>query len=194
MANGTRSYWGGTMPPFKPRSPRIWSEGYVHVIGEDWYLLVWTEALCYRGIVYRLRPYRVLGDLWDDDWQANQFGRRNIVAKAKSFLKAALGNAEKRSTAEKEASCDLLAEHAPAVLEFMTALVGPDGEPRKTATITLFAERGMFHVVLSERQEGLKLFASGSGLLDALRALDGRLIDDPVDWQVDDRPKGKPRR
>lgn len=85
----------------------------------------------------------------------------------------------------------------PALHEYLTLGTNPDGTPRRTSTLTLFAEHGSFKLYLNERDAGASLCASGSTVQDTLAALEVLLEAENVPWRFSDRaeqPSGRGRR
>lgn len=52
------------------------------------------------------------------------------------------------------------AQKYPAVFEYMTAINDPDGRPRRTATLTISAEEGVWKACLNDRETGYQLFVT----------------------------------
>ena len=88
------------------------------------------------------------------------------------------------------------AKSYPAVYEYMTASVYPDGTTRKTSTLTLFCEDGQLKVCLSDKDRNAVLFSAGKGLKQALGALEGLLESDATPWRVGrgEGPGGQKKR
>lgn len=76
-----------------------------------------------------------------------------------------------------------LGASCPALHDYLTATVGPGGVSRKPSSLTVFAEDGVFKGVLSERDEGLSLWASSDTVAGLLGALDGLLQAVTVPWR-----------
>lgn len=88
---------------------------------------------------------------------------------------------------------DAFAKKYPALTEFLTVSVLPDGQLRQPSSLTLFCEESVFKLCLSERDRGLTLWATGDTLLDALKQLEGRLASPKPEWRKG-RSKGQQRR
>jgi hypothetical protein len=85
----------------------------------------------------------------------------------------------------------------PAVHEFLTLGVHADGSPRRTATLTLFADAGSWKVFLNERDSGASLCATGGSIADSLSALEVMLEGENPPWRFSDAAApagGKKRR
>jgi hypothetical protein len=85
----------------------------------------------------------------------------------------------------------------PALHEYLCSTVGPDGAPRRTSTLTLFAESGSWKCFLNDRAENCTLCASGDTVDAALCALEVMLEGERVPWRFSDRPaqeNGKKQR
>jgi hypothetical protein len=83
----------------------------------------------------------------------------------------------------------------PAIHEYVTTGANPDGSPRRTSTLTVFAEHGSFKVYLNERDSGASLCSSGSTVGEALTALEVMLEGESPPWRFSDRqPAANGRR
>jgi hypothetical protein len=81
-----------------------------------------------------------------------------------------------------------------AVLEFLFAETYPDGGERKTGTLLLFVDEGRLKVCLSDRDQGLVGFVTGSTVMEVLMAAESSLRQDSVDWRASRDNGRKPRR
>lgn len=84
----------------------------------------------------------------------------------------------------------------PALHEYLTVAADADGAPRRTSTLTVFAEHAAFKVFLNDRDTGASLCATGDSVRGALSALEVLLEGDSPPWRFYDRPdtsKGKRR-
>lgn len=81
------------------------------------------------------------------------------------------------------AACKWLSKSCPAVHEYLTVAVLDGGETRTPSSVTIFVEDGLWKCCLSEKDTGCVLFASGSGLEEALDNLEERLTAPAVDWR-----------
>jgi hypothetical protein len=115
---------------------------------------------------------------------------RERVNMALKWIKRA-EEAHKPRSAEIAAYDDRLAAATPALLEYMTALVGPDGKARRPSSLTLFCEDGGFKGVLNDRDSGLSLWASAECLEGLLGALDGLLQSEATPWRRAGQGGGK---
>jgi len=77
----------------------------------------------------------------------------------------------------------------PALHEYLTAGANPDGSPRRTATLTVFAELGTWKAFLNERDSGASLCASGGTVGETLAALEVMLESEVPPWRFSDRAK-----
>lgn len=71
----------------------------------------------------------------------------------------------------------------PALFEYVTAGVNPDGSVRRTATLTLFADSGSWKCYLNERDAGASLCATGDTVAHALSALEVMLESENPPWR-----------
>ena len=78
----------------------------------------------------------------------------------------------------------------PAIHEYCTAGVHPDGSVRRVATITLFAEGGSWKCYFNERDAGASLCASADTVAGALAAVEVMLEGECPPWRFSDRPAG----
>jgi len=87
-------------------------------------------------------------------------------------------------------ACDAgwLSEY-PALHEYLVVSTNPDGSPRRTSTLTLFAEHGSFKGFLNERQSGASLCATGDSVAATLSALEVMLEAENTPWRFSDRAK-----
>lgn len=70
---------------------------------------------------------------------------------------------------------DAIADQWPALSDFLCASVGPGGEYRQGAAITLFARDGAFRLCLKDKQLKITLWAEGDCLKAAVDALEAQL-------------------
>jgi hypothetical protein len=75
------------------------------------------------------------------------------------------------------------ADTYPALVEYLSARVFPDGTRRETSTMTVMVENGLFKVCLSDRQLGQVLWASSSTYSDLLLVLEAMLEGSNADWR-----------
>jgi hypothetical protein len=71
----------------------------------------------------------------------------------------------------------------PALYEYMTAAKYPDGTDRKLSSVTLFCEDSQLKACITEKNEGLVMFAAGKTLQTALNALEGLLASEEPPWR-----------
>lgn len=76
-----------------------------------------------------------------------------------------------------------LEEHFPALAEYLTATVVGETSQRRTATLLLFAEDGVFKLALNDRQESLSAWASGPTVREAIEALEASLQAGEASWR-----------
>lgn len=82
------------------------------------------------------------------------------------------------------------------VLGALMLFLGEGKERRSsTASLTVFCEDGMWKVVVGDRAEHRKLWASGTTFVDAIAALEERLNAPVVEWRYEStRGQGGPRK
>ncbi len=84
---------------------------------------------------------------------------------------------------DRDASDPLWVSKFPALHEYLTVRARADGSPRRTASLTVFAEHGAWKCWLNERDSQCSLCASGSNVDDALSALEVMLESDCPPWR-----------
>lgn len=86
-------------------------------------------------------------------------------------------------------------EQMPALLEFLTLTVYPDGSVREPSSLIVLIEGGRFKVCLNDRGEGRTLWRTGDTLEDALLSLEEPLQLGEADWRTSrpQQPRGKPK-
>lgn len=70
----------------------------------------------------------------------------------------------------------------PWLWEYLTAAAYKDGTARQTATLTLFADGGVWSCALTDREEDRTCWCSGLELVGLLEALEQR-VQDPGSWR-----------
>lgn len=110
------------------------------------------------------------------------------------FLKrVTAGEGEKRVATSKEAT-QWAGKH-PALYEYMTAVTYPDGGQRKTSTLLLFWEDGIWKGCLKDRDAGRSLWVTAGSPQEVLADLEVTLQSDVAEWRKDKEwgPPGKKR-
>jgi hypothetical protein len=79
----------------------------------------------------------------------------------------------------------------PAIHLLMTATVDDAGKARKTCTLTLCCEGGLWKGGLRDKDEGASCWRSGKTLDGLLRALEDALVSGEADWRVSTPPSRK---
>lgn len=70
----------------------------------------------------------------------------------------------------------------PALYDFVvTGVVGK--KPRKTSTVTLFAESGWWKLCVNDRQRTCTLWRTGETVLEAVKAAEKAIQDGSADWR-----------
>lgn len=82
-----------------------------------------------------------------------------------------------RGTAEDEARW-------PALVEFLGALVWPDGTPRASGTVLIFLDGQSLKCCLSDRDASLVAFLTAPGLLELFDEVEAGLRSDRLDWRA----------
>ena len=73
----------------------------------------------------------------------------------------------------------------PDVVSFLSALTWPDGSPRATGTVMLFAEGGCWKAWVHDRDAAMGMFASAGTLLDLMEVVDEAVREGTGDWRPD---------
>lgn len=132
-------------------------------------------------VVDRTPWHRVLKGATDvqEQWEA-----------AMAFLKK---TAEKDAKAVSAISKDgeQFAKKYPALMEYLTVSVWPEGGERTVSTLLLFCEDGVFKACLNDRDAGRSLWVSGASVPDALEALESTLRHGGGEWRASGQFKGK---
>jgi hypothetical protein len=89
-----------------------------------------------------------------------------------------------KATPHTDAPADdkVMAKATPALLEFLT-LNQVEGKARKTATLTVFTDSGLWKCFLNDRESGKQLAASADTFSGLLTALEGRITSDDPEWR-----------
>lgn len=84
----------------------------------------------------------------------------------------------------------------PAVTEYLTASVYPDGGPRERSVISVFIEDARVKLCLNDRDAGRTLWRSADGIEDCLILVETAIVDGTADWRraAASRPAGGGRK
>ena len=75
------------------------------------------------------------------------------------------------------------ADRYPALHEYLTRTVDDDGEPRQTASLTIFAEDELFKCCLNDRECKEVAFYSDNSFLALMDGLEHSLQEGKLDWR-----------
>jgi len=78
---------------------------------------------------------------------------------------------------------DAFAGRYPALWEFLTLERWDDGKPRKSGTVLLFIEAGLWKSCLNDRDGGRVAFAAAATQEALLQAVEGQLQGGRVEWR-----------
>ena len=78
----------------------------------------------------------------------------------------------------------------PAIHDHLVERTRPDGQPRRTSTLTVFADGPGWKVFLNERDAGASLCATGGTIAAALSALEVLLEEEDTPWRFDSLEPG----
>lgn len=136
---------------------------------------------------YAVRGFFVPADLWSD---FSYFQKETLLM---SWLKKLRRPEDSPGGGSAATDSDWMSDF-PALHDYLTLLQDPDGGPRRTSTLAIFAESGSFKIYLNDRESGASLCASGGTIASALSALETMLEGDTAPWRFSDRPRPEPGR
>jgi len=84
-----------------------------------------------------------------------------------------------------------VAKWAPTLVEWLTLLAWEGGDKRKTGTVMLLAENGVWKAWVHDRDGGRSAWVSGGSLLDLVDAVERGIADDSLTWRDDAKGRGK---
>lgn len=87
-----------------------------------------------------------------------------------------------------------LAVDHPLLLEHLTATAWEGGKLRKTSSLTVFADRGLWKCFLNERNSDQSLCVTGESILALLDVLEAALEQPDADWRASNRQQESGRR
>ena len=117
--------------------------------------------------------YSRIADLtWYYPWeQYLNFGTGQFGVEIVKFLKKIAAGAGGKGASSPPSDPEFEKAY-PALWEYLTVTSWGKDQPRKTSTITLFADDGTWKVSLNDRDQGYGLFATGATFGDALNTLE----------------------
>ncbi len=125
---------------------------------------------------YATSGFFVAAPLWAD---LSYRDKENIVM---GWIKDLRGSGGTGGPDRDSSDPDWLSQY-PALHEYLTVRTRADGSPRRTASLTVFAEHGAWKVWFNERDSQCSLCASGSTIADSLSALEVMLESDCPPWR-----------
>lgn len=81
------------------------------------------------------------------------------------------------------ANCAWLSKQAPTLHELMAVPVTDGKQLLDTASLTVFCQDGSFKFCLNDRATHMQLWVAAEGFLEALVALEAKLVDPEADWR-----------
>lgn len=78
----------------------------------------------------------------------------------------------------------------PTLVEFLTRLTWEGSEKRKTGTVMVLAEGGVWKAWVHDRDGGRSGWVSAGSLYDLVNVLETALAEDSLTWR-DDKPGGR---
>jgi len=136
-------------------------------------------------VVWHLRnPWSFRGDRWLV-WPAGVFSDLSTWQEESAMSRFIKPGAERKVSGAGEfaARDPVMEEMFPALAEYLTAVAIGEDRQRKTATLLLFAEDGVFKICLNDRQEALSAWASGPTVQEAIEALEASLEAGEAAWR-----------
>lgn len=106
----------------------------------------------------------------------------DMIERGKRLLEK-MGSSELHKGVTAAPPDDELAGDCPCVHALLTCPVGPEGRPRRTASLLVFFEDGVWKGVLHDREMGRQLWVTSRWYVDLVVALEERLTADPIDWR-----------
>lgn len=106
-----------------------------------------------------------------------------------SFIKRSLSRAKELASDGPFRDAEFLGRY-PALSEFLTCTM-VDGEPRKTATLTIFFDHGQLKAFLNDRQESQSLCVAADTFTGLWESLEGTILSDDPGWRVLDEKSSK---
>lgn len=82
-------------------------------------------------------------------------------------------------------SDDTLAQLAPALLEWMTAVAWDDGKARQTGTVMVMTEGGVWKAWMHDRDAKVSSWVTGKDLVEVLTRMDLLLQNGQGEWRSD---------
>lgn len=116
-----------------------------------------------------------------DWWNSLMGDKKNAIQK--SYVQKALG-AKAPGGGGITANDAALASACPALHEFLTLSVLPDGSTRTPSTLLLFCDGGLWKAALNEKDSSLVLWATSETLQGLWAELEARLNAPVVDWRA----------
>jgi hypothetical protein len=95
---------------------------------------------------------------------------------------------------EESYSPDELSQLFPHVIEFLVETRYGDGTTRLPGSLSFFTEDGSLKACLNDKDQGLIVFVTGSGLQGLLLALERGLSQDCLEWRKAKDRGGKKRK
>lgn len=79
----------------------------------------------------------------------------------------------------------------PLVFSYLTQTKWPDGSPRQTSTLSVFADGAVMKCVLKDRHAGLCLWCASKTIGDLFGVLEALLSDPGAEWRHDRQQTGQ---
>jgi len=108
---------------------------------------------------------------------------------AKSKLDDVLSRISGNGVIAEKAHDDAFAAEYPTVHMLMTETEKTKGKPRQTCTVVMYTSNGLFTAIITERDLGVKLFASGASVEEMWVCMEERVSSPTPDWVKDTKKK-----
>lgn len=173
-----------------PRSFRLWVPpvpGVCHWgrlnVAEKCYQFVCTQTRTKTTFSYYQEPFtRFYQSVLVNALRVDSLPFLEVRTMAESLLEKLLRQAG--SSAKPQAAFDkAFAEKFPSIHELMTSVVGVDSAVRKTSSLLVFTEDGVWKGCLTERDLDISLWCSGAGFQPMMAAMEAKLVSDVVEWR-----------
>lgn len=89
------------------------------------------------------------------------------------------------------ASDEAFAKKYPTLAAYLTDTAYEDGSARRTATMTVFAEEGLFKASINDREQSRSAFMAADTFTGLLDRLEKGLQADRLDWRTWTKGPGK---
>lgn len=107
----------------------------------------------------------------------------------KKTVSSIIASAKKNGVKVEKAEDVTFQEGHPLTHLLLTETESEKGKSRTGSTVIVWAQDGAFQCCLTERDEGIKIFAGGATLADMWRTLEDRIASPNPDWVKDTKKR-----